>query len=142
MFTPFLSVFAALACYRITKNSFIIHQHELPFHLSLLLVFYHAFSKNEKCVSLLSDLRTISYNLKKLLIFAVFSPFSCRYKAFFGLPHRYFLQNSGKEVVNSINLPSRKKQRKAARVTCFEKRTDVPERVCACVFTGIFCPIG
>ena len=71
MITPFLSVFAALACYKITKNFFIIHKHEFPSLLSLLLVFYHAFSKNEKCVSLLSDLRTISYNLKKLLIFAV-----------------------------------------------------------------------
>ena len=48
MFTHFLNVFAALACYRITKNSYIIHKHELHSLLSLLFVFYHAFSKNEK----------------------------------------------------------------------------------------------
>lgn len=44
----FFNVFAALACYRITKNPFIIHKDNLPFRLSLLHVFYHAFSKNEK----------------------------------------------------------------------------------------------
>ena len=53
-----------------------------------------------------------------------------------------FLSNSGKEVVNSINFPSRRKNRKADLVTCFESRTATPPLVSARVFRGIFCPIG
>lgn len=48
MITHFLNVFAALACYRNTKNPYIIRKENLPFRLSLLHVFYHAFSKNEQ----------------------------------------------------------------------------------------------
>ena len=53
-----------------------------------------------------------------------------------------FLSNSGKEVVNSINFPSRRKNRKADLVTCFESRTATPPLGSARVFRGIFCPIG
>lgn len=73
MFTHFLNVFAALACYRNTKNSYIIHKHELPSLLSLLLVFYHAFSKNEKVRKPFIRLTHYILQSQKITFFSLFS---------------------------------------------------------------------
>ncbi len=83
MFTHFLNVFAALACYRNTKKTIqkipLLYIRKIYPFVCLYRMYFIALSlKTKKCASLLSDLRTISYNLKKLLFFAVFSPFSCR----------------------------------------------------------------
>lgn len=74
MFTHFLNVFAALACYRNTKNSYIIHKHELPSLLSLLLVFYHAFSKNEKVRKPFIRLTHYILPSQKITFFRCFQP--------------------------------------------------------------------
>lgn len=70
----FLNVFAALACYRITKNSYIIHKHELPSLLSLLHVFYYAFSKNEKVRKPFILLTHYILQSQKIAYFCCFQP--------------------------------------------------------------------
>ena len=74
MFTHFLNVFAALAGYRIKKNPFIIHTDYLPFRLSLLHVFYHAFSKNEKVRKPFIRLTHYILQSQKIAYFCCFQP--------------------------------------------------------------------
>lgn len=74
MFTHFLNVFASLACYRNTKNPFIIHKDNLTFCLSLPHVFYHAFSKNEKVRKPFILLTHYILQSQKIAYFCCFQP--------------------------------------------------------------------